>query len=273
MLDRLKAAAGKLQRRSKRRLRRMGVPVDARDRSLRRLRNVHKGRRAFIVANGPSMKPEYFALLEGEVCFAFNSMYKVLPKHRWRPTYLMVHDRVIGPEIAADLQASLDPTVQLLVGDELCPHYTDDGRTTFYKVAHFTAPGQQPGFSPHPLMGLHAGSSVVYAALQLAWYMGIRELYLLGVDLKYSVTEQQQVGAHHQHRVITGDFKGSYFDPSMDPGKALRMAPDTAGMLLALQSAAAFYGAHGGAIYNAAPDSPLELFPRRPIQELLAGKG
>ena len=54
-----------------------------------RLRNKHAGQRCFIVANGPSLRPEDLDLLQrsGEITFGMNRIYKLFDQTRWRPTY------------------------------------------------------------------------------------------------------------------------------------------------------------------------------------------
>lgn len=63
-------------------------------RILRSLKDVHKGERCFIVANGPSLRAEDLDRLQaaGEITFAMNRIYKIFPQTSWRPTYYACED-------------------------------------------------------------------------------------------------------------------------------------------------------------------------------------
>lgn len=248
-----------------------GVAAGSDTSAIAGLRDRHVGQRAFIVANGPSMRAEYFDLLKGELCFGFNNVYKVFPRTAWRPTYWMVHDPVIGAEIADDMPRMLDEGPRVLAGIDLSLSLGDDPRITYYRIRRPSPEADGPEFATELERGLFAGCTVVYAALQFAWYMGVREVYLLGVDLAYSIETRTHVREHGKHAVITGDFKGSYFDPELDPGDRPRIMPDTECMRAAMEKAGEFFTAGGGVIRNAAPDSPFHLFEQRSIREIIAG--
>ena len=51
-------------------------------------KNKYTGRRCFIVANGPSLRPEDLDLLHdrGEITFGMNRIYKLFDQTSWRPT-------------------------------------------------------------------------------------------------------------------------------------------------------------------------------------------
>ena len=49
-------------------------------RKLRKLKNKYKGKRCFIMGNGPSLKAEDLELLKDEYCFGQNKIYKIFPQ-------------------------------------------------------------------------------------------------------------------------------------------------------------------------------------------------
>lgn len=250
--------------------RRLEVPFSRDEFRIRRLRGRHKGRRAFIIGNGPSMRPEYFDLLKGELCFGFNSIYRVFPTTSWRPDYLMVHDPVLAANLKDDFVFA--PRTTVLAGQSVRGILGNEGSIIYYQIPFRTEAGALPTFRTRMITGVQTGSTIVFAGLQFAWYMGVREFYLLGVDLKYTLKELEQVAIHDEHPVVKADFSGSYFHPGMEPGTNLSMLPDLDGMKLAMLSTREFMRANGGRIYNAAPGSPMEIFPRAAIQEVVTRK-
>ena len=76
--------------------RRMGLPFGANDSRIKALRNCHAGRRAFVIANGPSLRVEDLDLLRNEITFASNKIFLAFDSTPWRPTYYFASDNLVG---------------------------------------------------------------------------------------------------------------------------------------------------------------------------------
>jgi hypothetical protein len=57
---------------------------------LSRLKNKYKGKRGFVVCNGPSLKISDLDLLRNDVSIATNRIYLAFEKTEWRPNYYIV---------------------------------------------------------------------------------------------------------------------------------------------------------------------------------------
>ena len=57
---------------------------------LAKYKDIHKGKRMFLVGNGPSVRLEDLETLHrhGELSFGVKQVYKIFDKTVWRPTYL-----------------------------------------------------------------------------------------------------------------------------------------------------------------------------------------
>ena len=64
------------------------LPNPSNSRRLKALEDIHRGRRAFIVANGPSLRTEDLDRLKSEVTFASNKIHLAYDETDWRPIYL-----------------------------------------------------------------------------------------------------------------------------------------------------------------------------------------
>jgi uncharacterized Rossmann fold enzyme len=59
---------------------------------LKSFKDIHKGKRCFIIGNGPSLKMEDLDKLKNEYTFAANKIYLAFEETDWRPTYYCIQD-------------------------------------------------------------------------------------------------------------------------------------------------------------------------------------
>ncbi|HMB21419.1 MAG TPA: hypothetical protein VKP08_01245, partial [Anaerolineales bacterium] len=74
-------------------------------RRLAALKDIHKGKRAFLVANGPSLKQTDMSKLKNEFTFGMNRIYLMFPELGFSTTYLTVVNDLVIEQTAADLAA------------------------------------------------------------------------------------------------------------------------------------------------------------------------
>src|SRR6187551_16933 len=59
-------------------------------RRLAALKDIHKGKRAFIIGNGPSLKQTDLSKLKNEITFGMNRVYLAFPDWGFSTTYLCI---------------------------------------------------------------------------------------------------------------------------------------------------------------------------------------
>ena len=59
-------------------------------RRLTEMKDIHRGRRAFIIGNGPSLKQTDLSKLKGEITFAMNRFYLAFPDLGFTTSYICV---------------------------------------------------------------------------------------------------------------------------------------------------------------------------------------
>ena len=69
------------------------------------LKDIHKGKRAFIIGNGPSLKQTDLNKLKGEITFGMNRIYLMFPELGFNTTYLSVVNSLVIEQTASDLAA------------------------------------------------------------------------------------------------------------------------------------------------------------------------
>ena len=63
------------------------------------LKDIHKGKRGFVIGNGPSLKIEDLDNLNNEITIASNKIYLAFEETKWRPKFYTVADPILWPKI------------------------------------------------------------------------------------------------------------------------------------------------------------------------------
>lgn len=182
-------------------------------RNLSCLKNIHEGERCFIIGNGPSLTAEDLDKIKAEYSFASNKIYKIFPKTQWRPTYYCASDNGIIDESIDEINSlSVNKkflSLNYLVYNKKPKSYFKDAiifRETYPHKMNF----DNPIFSDDITKGIACGNTVTYIMIQIAVYMGFKEIYLLGVDhglpKGYTQNTQNHFYADEKHDKTICDF-------------------------------------------------------------------
>jgi hypothetical protein len=121
-------------------------------------------------------------------------------------------------------------------------------------------------FSTRPDRYIGQGFTVTYGAIQMAYYMGFKEVYLLGIDHNYSISLDEK-----GIPVVKEDVK-DYFEGSKASNQGLNL-PRVAESTLAYMTARRFADKHSNfAVYNATRGGKLEAFERVDLDKILSRK-
>ena len=80
---------------------------------IRKFRDNYRGKRCFIVGNGPSLNERDLELIKDEYSFATNRIYNIFNKTAWRPTFYVCVDPIQLAENIADIK-SMSNTVNFI---------------------------------------------------------------------------------------------------------------------------------------------------------------
>ena len=170
--------------------------------NLLKYKNIHAGKRCFVVATGPSLTLEDLDTLKAnnEITFGVNSCINSFDKTDWRPTYYCVTDPNVPKRLAEDYKKSKLDTVfyrpQHVGGssfnaDTLVPIKVH-GLIFFYRgtAYHKRTKKEISLFRQRTSLNaakiIYDGDSVVFTVIQIVLYMGFKEIYLLGTDCNYA---------------------------------------------------------------------------------------
>lgn len=206
-------------------------------------KNCNRGKRCFIIGLGPSLRIEDLNKLanHNEICISMNSIDKIFGDTLWRPTYYLatdprVDDEVNIEEIDVKYKIIADVSKKLVMKQK-------EGSIFINHVKYDFLEDAEPEFTDDFAQFCSTGCTVTYACIQFAVYMGIKEIYLLGVDFS---------GYGNQG----GKYKHFYKEEKLTASCFYKQN------LLAYESAKKYADEHGIKIYNATRGGKLEVFER-----------
>lgn len=225
--------------------------------ALRAFRNIHQGKRCFIIGNGPSLTLEDLERLQGEYTFASNKIDTVFDKIRWRPTYYVVSDNDITPEMYERSRHYDDGVMAKFFPANFREGCSGENRNAwFYNYVGCDTTGKvPPEFSTDMTRYLTEGFSVAYVAMQMAVYMGFKEIYLLGIDFSWAIYKDCQGNIYEN-----GTAKHRFYEDNHDEDEI--SIPNVELMENAYKQALKYCDAHGIKIFNATRGGKLNVFKR-----------
>lgn len=223
---------------------------------LKKLQNIHNGCRCFIVGNGPSLCADDLTLLykNNEITFAFNRIYHIFDYTSWRPTYYISQDEKMLSNCAAEVEKI--PAKIKFIPAEMAWYYNIhiDGIQSFHILNRDI--DEKPDFSEDISKYIVNSKTVVFSAIQIAVYMGIKEIYLIGVDHHFHTS------INSKGEVIVDPTAKDYFCEQYNADKDQLYIPNTDKSTLTFVAAKQYADQHGIYIYNATRGGKLEVFPR-----------
>lgn len=243
-----------------------GLPLTPNEAKLVSFRNRHRGERAFIIGNGPSLNLVDLTKLRNETTFGVNAIYLNQDKMGFLPTHHIVEDVFVAEDRADEINALRGPHKWYGHYLRYCLKPTPEVCWLNVACDYRNYPGF-PNFSTNASRIVWVGGTVSYIALQLAYHMGFDEVYLVGFDHSYSIPKEAKV----EGRAITSTSDDpNHFHPGYF-GKGYRWHdPRVDRMERAYINARAAYDAAGRKVYNATVGGHLEVFERVAFDSLFA---
>ncbi len=164
-------------------------------------KNIHKGKRCFVVGNGPSLNDEDLSLLENEYVFTVNKIANHPSYESMRSNYHFWADPAffnLSPDDKDDMELlkrfeaiktdKVDPVCFVSqFGYDMVKRFELDKKLNvrfFYSDLYFRDGENKDIDFTRPVYALE---TVVQFCIQMAIYMGFEEIYLLGCDNTYIV--------------------------------------------------------------------------------------
>lgn len=223
-------------------------------RKLLQYRDIHHGERCFIIATGPSLTMEDIESLKDEKTISMNSICKLYKETDWRPTYYAIQDNFVFNNMQDILRRHKE--VPVFISDNIWRRFKREKEwiefpTNVMYHASLTHKTYFARFSDDAYDIVYDGYSIAYSCIELAVYMGFKEIYLLGADCTYL--------GEKEHFVDSGveDRSRKYATPKL---------------IVGYEKVKEYADSHGIKVFNATRGGVLEVFPRVDLDAVLKEK-
>lgn len=221
---------------------------------IKQLQNKYEGKRCFIIATGPSLTMEDIIMLKDEYTIGMNSLCKLFPDLGWETTLFGVQDFNVYESLKNEIN-SLSQTT-LLMGSNLRQRFKLPSNAYVFPLDllnHKNHPADcyKTDFSEDCNVRVYDGYSITYSLIQIAVYLGFKEIYLLGCDCGYS---------GDKHHFVEHGVKDPYFDSACER------------MFFSYRYAKRYMDTHDVKIFNATRGGALEIFLRVNLEDILQSK-
>jgi len=154
-------------------------------------KNKHKGKRVFIIGTGPSLNKVDFSLLQNEILFGVNTLYRGFDTFKISPEYYACSDEYVWATHDWNL-LKLDTTLFIAHSAEnkylsKLNEYVLLQKHNPVLIPSLGRMWEKQKFSTDLTKGTYNGHTIIIdVALQACWWMGFTKVYLLGCDCDYA---------------------------------------------------------------------------------------
>jgi hypothetical protein len=218
-------------------------------------KDIYRGKRGFILANGPTLTSLDLSRLKGEITIGMNRIYLLFDRLDFQPNYYVAINDLVLNQYAEDIKRLAMPK---FLNWNLRRNFAE-GQYFFLRLRlsmrdHFERDIRKP---------LSSGGTVTYAALQLAHYLGFQDVILIGLD--HSFDSQGTPNMIETRR--SGEDK-NHFHPDYFPSGTKWMLPDLRRSELAYAEARREFERDGRRILDATPGGKCPVFERVEYESL-----
>lgn len=153
---------------------------------LKQIENKYKGKRIFIICNGPSLKVEDLDILYefNEFSMASNKIDKIFDNTKWRPNFYAVFDQKYGFTLQETMKR-IPAEYKFFRKETYSKTRNVGGKCLYLNTCGDRSLLENPKFS-EDLNPIYTIGTVTYAMIQIAVFMGFEHIYILGADNNYA---------------------------------------------------------------------------------------
>lgn len=180
---------------------------------LEQYKNIHAGKDCFIVGNGPSLNKTDLVKLNDYYVFGLNKIHLIFEKQPLKISYHVNVNELVIDQTKDELKNNVFNCPSFL-------SYTGSTQIDFCKerVHKIFTRGAPWSFYGNILDTISEGYTVTYVAMQIAYFMGFKNVFLVGVDHNF-----QQQGKPNEQQEYKGDDI-NHFHPDYFKGQQWHLA-------------------------------------------------
>ena len=234
-------------------------------------KDIHIGKRCFIVANGTSLKETNLDLIKDEITIGMNKISLVYDKTEWVPTYYFftstnVNNKVWGDSWTRSVRESIDNEFTTSFISSKFKNRIDPKNK--YKINWFDSMSEtkptiagdldESCFPTQITERIDKSGTSVNVALQMAYWFGFSEICFVGADLGFV--------EDHGSRNDPNHFDPSYRADMPRPYKANNQMRNVHSLALK------YFNKKGVKVYNASVKTVLDTYPIIDLASYLNGE-
>ncbi len=230
------------------------------------LKDKFKGKRAFLIGNGPSINRLPLHLLKDEYVICFNHFTLMLERLGWKPQFYCITDDRVLTDMVPEINSGIADRFQYCFFPDLHPYNINYKKQINHRENIFWLYLDKLEFSNNlPWAGIN--KTVANVGLQILAYLGFNPIYIIGVDLSYAAHGNVD---QHNKRDLTSkeDNDPNHFDPRyFGKGKAYH-TPRMEETYKRFDEGRKFFDSIGVKIFNAGLGGNLNSFERVEFRSL-----
>lgn len=214
-------------------------------------KDIHRGERCFIVANGPSLANTNLDFLQEEITFGLNRIYLSFADTSFRPTYYVAVNELVLEQFSNEIDQ-----LQIL-------KFLNWNRRSYYDKSVISPVYLKSKmvftdfFQDELTKPMVFGATVTFVALQLAFYMGFHKVVLVGLDHNYV-----DKGVPSEPEIRTAKYDKSHFHPDYFPKGVKWQPPDLLRSEIEYELSRKMYEHAGREIVDATLDGKCQVFTK-----------
>lgn len=226
---------------------------------LERFRDIHRGKRCFVMANGPSLGEMDLDALKGEYTMSMNRAYLLYEQWGFIPTYYVCINELVLEQFAEDISRLDMPRFVNFNRRSYFPDPDMDEDLMYLRLGLKL----QDQFSGDVTDTISSGGTVTFACLQLAYFMGFDEVVLIGMDHNFV-----EKGVPNTTEVRKSEKDESHCHPDYFPKGIKWQLPDLYRSELAYAMAQQAFEKDGRRILDATVDGKCDVFTKVDFKSL-----
>ena len=222
---------------------------------MKQFKDIHKGEDCFIIGNGPSLNKMDLSLLNDYYTFGLNKIFMIFEKVQLDLSYLVSINDLVIEQSKEEFENFSCPV--------FVSHTASDGVLADKEHIHRLYTLNTWSFYDDITQPICNGFTVTYVAMQIAYYMGFKRIFLIGVDHSF----KQALGKENTVEVMEGDDE-NHFHPDYFKGMKWQLA-DVYGNEVSYHLANYFFIRDDRKIFDATIGGKLDVFPKISFEQAL----
>lgn len=215
----------------------------------------HFGEDCFIIGNGPSLNKMDLTLLNDYYTFGMNKIFLIFKRVNLQLDYYVSVNSLVLEQSKEVIESHKTPS---FVNYHVAQGLNYNNLDHIFKM--YTS--KPWSFYTHLDSGICEGYTVTYVAMQIAFFMGFKRVFLVGVDHNF-----QQTGDPNSKQKMEGEDP-NHFDPNYFGGKEWHLA-DMEASEVSFTMAKRIFRDTNREILDATVDGKLQVFPKISYEEAI----